>query len=95
MGLTGWKALIDVILPQAARIATPPTVSFLVQLIKNTSLASVMGLLEADAVGAGHQQFALSDLPRLWDRRLLILRGLLPALGPEPLIKRKLDGSRR
>ncbi|WP_312526494.1 amino acid ABC transporter permease [Paracoccus sp. (in: a-proteobacteria)] len=46
MGLTRWQALIDVILPQAMRIATPPTVGFLVQLIKNTSLASVVGFLE-------------------------------------------------
>jgi len=35
-----------VILPQALKIATPPTVGFLVQLVKNTSLASVVGFLE-------------------------------------------------
>lgn len=46
LGLTRWQALRDVILPQALRIATPPTVGFLVQLIKNTSLASVVGFLE-------------------------------------------------
>ncbi|ADO41480.1 amino acid ABC transporter permease [Ketogulonicigenium vulgare] len=46
MGLTRWQALRDVILPQAMRIATPPTVGFTVQLIKNTSLASVVGFLE-------------------------------------------------
>lgn len=46
MGMTRWQALRDVILPQAARIATPPTVGFTVQLIKNTSLASVVGFLE-------------------------------------------------
>lgn len=46
MGMTRWQALVDVILPQAAKIATPPTVGFTVQLIKNTSLASVVGFLE-------------------------------------------------
>lgn len=46
LGLTRWQALFDVILPQAMRIATPPTVGFTVQLIKNTSLASVVGFLE-------------------------------------------------
>jgi polar amino acid transport system permease protein len=46
LGLTRWQALRDVILPQALKIATPPTVGFLVQLIKNTSLASVVGFLE-------------------------------------------------
>ena len=34
------------ILPQAFTIAIPPTVGFLVQLIKNTSLASVIGVIE-------------------------------------------------
>jgi polar amino acid transport system permease protein len=35
-----------VIAPQAARIAVPPTVGFLVQLLKSTSLASVIGFSE-------------------------------------------------
>lgn len=35
-----------VILPQAGRIAIPPTVGFLVQLIKATSLASIIGFVE-------------------------------------------------
>jgi polar amino acid transport system permease protein len=46
IGLSRWEALKDVILPQAARIATPPTVGFLVQVLKNTSLASVVGFVE-------------------------------------------------
>lgn len=35
-----------IILPQAVRIATPPTVGFMVQIVKNTSLASVVGFVE-------------------------------------------------
>lgn len=35
-----------VIMPQAIRIATPPTVGFLVQIVKNTSLVSVVGFVE-------------------------------------------------
>lgn len=35
-----------IILPQALRIATPPTVGFLVQLVKGTSLASIIGFVE-------------------------------------------------
>lgn len=46
LGLSRWESLVEVILPQAARIATAPTVGFFVQLIKNTSLASVVGFLE-------------------------------------------------
>ncbi len=46
LALTRWQALRDVILPQAVRIATPPTVGFLVQVLKSTSLASVVGFVE-------------------------------------------------
>jgi polar amino acid transport system permease protein len=46
LGLTRWRQLRQVVLPQAFTIAIPPTVGFLVQLIKNTSLASVIGVVE-------------------------------------------------
>ncbi|MBK6651668.1 MAG: amino acid ABC transporter permease [Betaproteobacteria bacterium] len=40
-----------VILPQAVRMAIPPTVGFLVQVIKGTALASVIGFMELTKVG--------------------------------------------
>ena len=40
-----------IIVPQAVRIAIPPTVGFLVQLIKNTSLAAVIGFVELTREG--------------------------------------------
>ena len=40
-----------VILPQALRIALPPTVGFLVQLIKGTSLAAIIGFTELTRAG--------------------------------------------
>jgi len=40
-----------IIVPQAVRIAIPPTVGFLVQLIKNTSLAAVIGFIELTREG--------------------------------------------
>ncbi len=47
LGLTRWQRMVKVVLPQALRIATPPTVGFLVQIIKNTSVASlVIGFAE-------------------------------------------------
>jgi polar amino acid transport system permease protein len=46
LGLKRLRQLRLVILPQAFTIAIPPTVGFLVQLIKNTSLASVIGVVE-------------------------------------------------
>ena len=46
LGLRYWAQLRLVIAPQALRIAIPPTVGFLVQLIKATSLASIIGFVE-------------------------------------------------
>lgn len=46
LGLSRAHAMRYIIVPQAIRIATPPTVGFFVQLIKNTSLASVVGIVE-------------------------------------------------
>jgi polar amino acid transport system permease protein len=46
LGLRYWPMMALVIAPQAVRIAIPPTVGFLVQLIKATSLASIIGFVE-------------------------------------------------
>ncbi|WP_419897451.1 amino acid ABC transporter permease [Roseomonas sp. USHLN139] len=46
LGLRYWAQMRLVIAPQAIRIALPPSVGFLVQLIKATSLASIIGFVE-------------------------------------------------
>jgi polar amino acid transport system permease protein len=51
LGLRFGRRLRLVIAPQAARIAVPPTVGFLVQLLKSTSLASVIGFTELTWTG--------------------------------------------
>jgi polar amino acid transport system permease protein len=51
LGLSFLEQLRYVIIPQALRIAIPPTVGFLVQLVKNTSLASVIGFIELTRAG--------------------------------------------
>lgn len=45
------ETLRHVIGPQALRIALPPTVGFLVQVIKGTALASVIGFIELTKAG--------------------------------------------
>lgn len=45
------EQLRHVIFPQALRIAIPPTVGFLVQVIKGTALASVVGFVELTRAG--------------------------------------------
>ncbi len=51
LGLSFGQQLRYVIVPQALRISIPPTVGFLVQLIKNTSLAAVIGFIELTREG--------------------------------------------
>lgn len=42
LGLSRLQRMRLVILPQALRLATPPTVGFMVQIVKNTSVASLV-----------------------------------------------------
>lgn len=51
LGLTRWRTLRLVVVPQAIRIAVPPTLGFAVQLVKNTALASVIGFVELTRAG--------------------------------------------
>lgn len=51
LALTRWQTLRRVVLPQAVRIAIPPTVGFLVQLIKGTSVAAIVGFVELTRAG--------------------------------------------
>ncbi len=46
LGLRYAPTMALVVAPQAMRIAIPPTIGFLVQLIKGTSLASIIGFVE-------------------------------------------------
>jgi polar amino acid transport system permease protein len=46
LALSPAQQYTHVILPQAIRISLPPTVGFLVQLVKNTSIVSVVGFVE-------------------------------------------------
>lgn len=46
------EQLRHVVLPQATRIAIAPTVGFLVQVVKGTALASVIGFVELTKAGA-------------------------------------------
>jgi polar amino acid transport system permease protein len=51
LGLRYPQQIVLIVLPQAVRIAIPPTVGFLVQLIKSTSLASILGFTELTRAG--------------------------------------------
>jgi polar amino acid transport system permease protein len=51
LGLNFSQQLRDIVFPQALKIAVPPTVGFLVQVIKGTALASVIGFVELTKAG--------------------------------------------
>jgi polar amino acid transport system permease protein len=51
LGLDRFQQYAYVVLPQAFKMAIPPTVGFMVQIVKNTSLASVVGFVELARAG--------------------------------------------
>jgi polar amino acid transport system permease protein len=51
LGLHYVDRMRDVVLPQAFKIALPPTVGYLVQVIKGTSLAAIIGFTEVTRAG--------------------------------------------
>lgn len=46
LGLPWWAQICLIIIPQSVRLAIPPTVGFMVQVIKSTSLTSILGFVE-------------------------------------------------
>jgi polar amino acid transport system permease protein len=51
LALTRFQQYRYVILPQALRLSLPPTVGFLVQLVKNTTIVSLVGFVELSRAG--------------------------------------------
>lgn len=51
LGMTAFQTLRIAILPQALRMSAPATVGFLVQLVKGTSVASMVGFVELMRAG--------------------------------------------
>lgn len=51
LGLGYASRMRDIVIPQAVRIAIPPTVGFMVHHIKSTSLAAIIGFVELTRAG--------------------------------------------
>ncbi len=51
LGLSSWVTFLNVVFPQALRVAIPPLVNNIVALLKDSSLASAIGLLELSLAG--------------------------------------------
>jgi polar amino acid transport system permease protein len=52
LGLSGTQTMVTVVMPQALRIVTPPLVNNMVALLKDSSLASSISLLELTLAGS-------------------------------------------
>jgi His/Glu/Gln/Arg/opine family amino acid ABC transporter permease subunit len=51
IGLRTPRILLDIVLPQAIRVAGPPYVNTIIMLVKGTSLVSIIGLADVTYVG--------------------------------------------
>ena len=85
LGLGFLDQLRYIIVPQAVRIAIPPTVGFLVQLIKNTSLAAVIGFVELTREGQITNASTFRPMTVYRHRRGDLFRDVLPAHPVEPI----------
>lgn len=63
LGLRRGQGLRLVIVPQAVRVGLPPTCGFVVQAIKNTSLASIIGFIELTRAGQLVSNATFQPLP--------------------------------
>ena len=94
IGLSYIEQLRHVIIPQAVRIATPPTVGFIVQLIKNTSLASVIGFVELTREGQMTAAATLAPLPVYLMVGALYFALCYPLTTYSRFLERRLHGAR-
>ena len=65
LGLSPWFTFIDVTFPQAFKISLPPLVNNIVALLKDSSLAYAIGVVELTNVGNRIQAATFQPLPIL------------------------------
>ena len=63
LGLSSWYTFIDVTFPQAFKIALPPLVNNIVSLLKDSSLAYVIGVVEVSLVSTRIQAATFRPVP--------------------------------
>jgi polar amino acid transport system permease protein len=63
LNLSNYDRMRYVVLPQALKIAVPPTVGFMVQIIKGTSLTAIIGFTELTRTGQIINNATFAPLP--------------------------------
>ena len=94
LGLGWFQSLIYVILPQASLLAIAPTVGFLVQIIKNTSLASVIGFVELTRAGQVVNNATFRPLPIFLTIAAVYFALCFPLSLVSRFLERRLEGYR-
>ena len=94
LGMNFMTQMRYVILPQSLKIAVPPTVGFLVQLLKSTALASIVGFNELTRTGqivanATFQPFLIYGLVAI-----IYFAMCYPLTVGSRVLERRLSGSR-
>ena len=73
LGLSSWYTFMDVTFPQAFKVALPPLVNNTVALLKDSSLAYAIGVVELTNVGNRIQAATFQPLPTLITTALIYL----------------------
>ncbi|HEU0202184.1 MAG TPA: amino acid ABC transporter permease [Burkholderiaceae bacterium] len=73
LGMNRWYTFIDVTFPQAFKIALPPLVNNIVSLLKDSSLAYAIGVVELTNIGNRIQAATFQPLPILLTTALIYL----------------------
>jgi len=73
LGLNKWYTLRDITFPQAFKVALPPLVNNVVALLKDSSLAYSIGVVELTNVGARVQSSTFQPVPILITTAILYL----------------------
>ncbi|WP_332774552.1 amino acid ABC transporter permease [Polaromonas sp.] len=73
LGLSSWYTFIDVTFPQAFKISLPPLVNNTVALLKDSSLAYAIGVVELTNVGNRIQAATFQPLPTLVTTAIIYL----------------------
>lgn len=95
LGLSRWHTFADVTAPQALKIALPPLVNNVVALLKDSSLAYTVGVVELTNVGSRIQAATFKPTPTLITTALiyLLLTTLLTVMSDA--IERRFDVEQR
>ncbi|HSW08694.1 amino acid ABC transporter permease [Aquabacterium sp.] len=95
LGLNRWHTFIDISFPQAIKIALPPLVNNLVALLKDSSLAYTIGVVELTTIGNRIQAATFQATPTLVTTALiyLLLTTLLTLMSDA--IERRFDVEQR